>query len=255
MHTGGAVIELMGKRIEILNAVRNGPVDKRSLVEELDSSRSTVDRGVRELEVNDLLAFTSDGYELTTYGRFAVREYRRLERYVTTLERLKPFLDWLNPDRFDLDLYALADAELVLATRTNPYATVNRHIDAIKAADTARFLLPVVGKHALETSWQRIRDDDVAYELIVGDGCARTLQSSPQYAELFDKTCQSDCLDVRVTDRDVPFYLGLFDTVVQIGVEDDDGMPRALVESSSTDVRDWAERTYETFRATSDVLR
>jgi hypothetical protein len=48
-----------------------------------------------------------------------------------------------------------------------------------------------------------------------------------------------------VTDEYVPFCLGIVDGLVQIGVEDDEGVPRALAESSSDELREWARERFE----------
>jgi hypothetical protein len=51
-----------------------------------------------------------------------------------------------------------------------------------------------------------------------------------------------------VADRELPFTLFLFDDVATVGVRDDEGIVRALVELDSPSGIDWARHTYEEYR-------
>jgi hypothetical protein len=56
-----------------------------------------------------------------------------------------------------------------------------------------------------------------------------------------------------VSPTELPFYLGLTDDgCVQIGVEDDDGLPRSLLETTDGDVMEWAESVYRKYRAEAE---
>ena len=50
----------------------------------------------------------------------------------------------------------------------------------------------------------------------------------------------------------VPFFLGLADErATQIGVEDDEGMPRALFETEAEAAREWADALFVDYRESS----
>lgn len=57
-----------------------------------------------------------------------------------------------------------------------------------------------------------------------------------------------------MTDDEVPFCLGIVDGLVQIGVEDDEGVPRALAESSSDELREWARERFAAFEQRASEL-
>jgi len=61
-------------------------------------------------------------------------------------------------------------------------------------------------------------------------------------------------LDTFVHDGPVPFFPGLYDDRVQVGVGDDEGSSRALVESRDEAVREWAEDTYAAYRTAAKRL-
>jgi hypothetical protein len=61
----------------------------------------------------------------------------------------------------------------------------------------------------------------------------------------------TDRFDLSVYDGEVPYYLGVLDETVQIGVEDENGMPRALLETDVEGLGEWASDTYAQYRERS----
>jgi hypothetical protein len=54
---------------------------------------------------------------------------------------------------------------------------------------------------------------------------------------------------VFVARESLPFYLGLADgDRIQVGLADEDGLPRALLETDDDRIRAWAEGVYEDYR-------
>jgi hypothetical protein len=59
--------------------------------------------------------------------------------------------------------------------------------------------------------------------------------------------------EVHVHDGDIPYYLGILDDTVQMGVNED-GEPRGLLETDSEEVREWAENRYESYKQEAEPL-
>ena len=78
-----------------------------------------------------------------------------------------------------------------------------------------------------------------------------TIRAEPEYRDLAAELVDFERYTAHVSEREIGYYLGLFDDVTQIGVEDDDGVPRALVETDADEIRAWATRTYESYRSQS----
>lgn len=100
MSSGEEVVELALRRRDILEALRE-PRDKRELVSGLEVSRSTVDRGIRELEVAGLVSWDCGNYRLTALGRTlsdAVGEVLAVGAGVRTIA------ERVGPPAGDLDL-------------------------------------------------------------------------------------------------------------------------------------------------------
>lgn len=247
--TRKSLLDVLEQRIDLLESVRETGKDKRELVERLDCSRSTVDRSIRELESLDLVACSEGEYRPTTFGRLALAEYRDFEERVETLKRLEPALAWLPVEEFDLDFGRLADAEVVVSTPSDPYAPANRHADAAAQADTFRALLPAVGLNQLEAGRESAVEDGQRQHVVVASDVADQLRRKPHYAEKVEEMVATGRVEISVYDGTIPYFLGVYDETVQVGVEDDDGMPRALIETDAAEVRDWAESTFGEYEA------
>ncbi|WP_276282136.1 helix-turn-helix transcriptional regulator [Halorussus caseinilyticus] len=238
----------MERRIDVLDRLLDDGRDKRELVGSLDCSRSTVDRAVRELESYDLVEYAEGEYRPTTFGRLAVEEYRRFERRVETLERLKPALEWLPVEEFDLDFGTLTDSKLVVSTPDDPYAPANHHADVASQAENFRALLPAVGLNQLEAGREAAVEGDQRQRIVVERDVAERLRERPHYADRIAEMLRSGRVEMWVYDGSIPYFLGLYDELVHVGVEDEDGMPRALIETDAEAVREWAESVYDEYR-------
>lgn len=242
-------------RIQILTRVaEERSMTSRELREELDADRTTVKRNLDELVAHGWLENTNPAYTITPCGELVVAEFNHLLERMQRIARLEPFMRWVDVDDFDFDLYELVDAEVTVASSGDPYAPVNEHVEALKTADDVRTLLPSVGHEALEVTVERIEEADPSYDLIVEPACAETLQEASQYEALFEEVIASGAVDVSLYEGTIPYYLGILDDTVQIGVEDDEGIPRAMIETDSNAIRTWAERTYAEYKAETTPL-
>lgn len=239
-------------RVRVLELLSEaGSMRKRELRDRIDASRVTVRRNVHALEDREWIEVDNRECEITALGEIVIEDASPALETTEVVERLRPFLRWFPEVELGFDVRVLADATIVVPDSTDPYAPVNRHIDAMERTDRFRSLLPVVGLPAMTVGRDRIVEDGCHHEIVVSERLAPTIRDQPEYRELLEEMLASGNCALFVADREVPFYLGLFDDCVQIGV-DDDGIPRALVETDADDVREWAERTYETYLAGSD---
>lgn len=237
------VCDAMIRRIEVVETLLEAPKDKRTLVEDLSISRSTVDRATRELESLGLIRYTADGYTPTSVCERTATHFFELTDAIGLRRQWEPFLQWVPDDEFDLDFHLLEDAELLLPEQGDPWAMVNRHVQLLKEADYSRVLLPLCGLHAYEAVHQKIIDEGGRCDSVVAPSVANTLQSNPDYAELTEDLVPTGRFTVSVYKDEIPYFVGILDDTVQIGV-DENGEPRALLETDSPEIRDWAENVY-----------
>lgn len=233
-------VEILHRRIGVLTCLLEEPRDKRTLVEELDIPRSTLDRAIRELESINVVTYDNGKYTATPVGERLGRNFVAFLEQIEVAIELEPFLQLVSVDEFNLDLQLLADAELVMPADKNPYAMINRHVQLLGKADQVRGMLPLVGLHGHQTAHERIVENGAEDELIVEPDVADVLVSDPQFAELTEEMLATGRFDLFIYEGTIPYFVGIFDDeTVQIGV-DEDGEPRALVETDRQEVQDWA---------------
>ncbi|MFW6320600.1 MAG: helix-turn-helix transcriptional regulator [Halohasta sp.] len=240
-------------RVRLLELLyEDGPLRKRELRDAVDASRVTVRRNVNALEDHDLIAVSGRRCELTALGEIIVEDVLPALETADLVDRLRPFVRWVPDGELDFDLRALGDAHIVVSTPTDPYGPIDRHIAAIETADWCRLLLPAIGIQPMTVARDRLVDDESVHELVVSEAVAATLRTRPTYRTLIEEMVDSGNYDLYCTDHGVPFYLGVFEELIQIGVTDDDGQPRALAETNASEIREWAERTYDEYLSHAD---
>lgn len=243
------LMELVKRRSELLECLCDECKDKRALNDAVGVSRSTVDRGTRELEAVNLITWKDGEYTLTTCGHLAASIYRRYREQMQLLNDYTPLLQWIPIEAFDFELNWLTDADLYLPERGDPYAMINRHVQVINEADQYRVLLPLTGLHAHQAAHDNIVSKGGTGEAIVAPTVADTWQNDESYREYTDEMLATGRFQYSITDEPIPYFVGLFDeSLVQIGVSNDEG-PRALLETATDEMRSWAKEKLESYKS------
>lgn len=233
-------------RVRILDELRReGRVSRDDLKTRLDASRSTLQRNLGQLEQRNWIARFRSEYRITPLGRMVGESLSTLIDTMELNDKLAPFLEWIPPEQFDIDLGYLRDATVTVSHPTDPYAPVNRHMQALQNAGRYTALLPSVSQQGISLGRQRMVEGAASKsELVIEREVAETLQATPQYRQMFEEMVETGLIDVYVYDGQLPFYLGIVDDLVQVGAEDDNGLQRALLESTDPNVLRWARQKY-----------
>lgn len=242
-------------RVRILHELRHdGPLEKHELRDRFDCDRTTVQRNVDALADHGWVQQSNHVIRITAAGELVAAGLTDCIDATETAMTLKPLLRWLPDDTLDFDLALLEDAEVAVADRTNPDRAVCKHLEALQAAERFRGFIPGIGRHALETVWDRVTSGYGNFEVVIPAASVDSLDAGSTYAEMFDDLLNSDRTDILVLNDDISYYLGIIDGVVQIGIKDDTGMRRALLETEQHTVRAWAEETYQEYKHRASVL-
>lgn len=243
-------------RVRLLDLLsERGRCRRRECEESLGISRTTVQRNLDALVGRGLVTESTDGYELTAYGQHLQRAFTEFGESVATIERLQPFLQWVSTDEFGVDVRDLERADVTTSTQTNPYAPLNRQVQALGTADQFRICTDVVGRDAFEQACQRVLDHGSRGELVLTTGAFETIQTDSSYRELFEAVRDVERFWIAVYDGEIPFSIGLIDGIVQIGVEDAERIPQALLESDTEQLREWARTRYREYRTEADPVQ
>jgi len=240
-------------RIEILQHLRERSATRYELRDTLDCSRTTVDRNLESLHEDGWITRASDGYELTTAGEIISEETLGYLRAVGAAARLQPVLRWIPRDAFDLDVGHLSDADVVVATESQPMAMVDRHVQAVRRSPEMRMVTPIFSPQPMEAQFRNFTPEELEVEVIVTPAVASTFVSDPAVADRIAKMHDVGAIDIFVTDEPIPYFVGVLAESVQIGV-DEDGQPRGLVESTAEAVREWATEKFAAYKRSAVPL-
>lgn len=242
-------------RVQILELLcEKGALTKSELNERFDVSRVTIQRNLEALEGRDWIDNSHPTYAITPLGELVIEEVAPLTDSMAIMRKLQPFLKWMPRNSFDLDPRELADATIIAVDEKNPTDWVHHHTDRIRSSTNSWGLLPGTGIEAWNAAVDSSADGGFSAELIVDPKVAETLRSDPLYVDKVETLLERDALDLYTYDGSIPYHIGRFDQYIQIVVADDEGIPRALVETNSDTVREWGESEFESYREQAEPL-
>ncbi|MEF8806484.1 helix-turn-helix transcriptional regulator [Natronomonas sp.] len=235
-------------RVRLLERLREeGPATQRELRDDLDTSRSTVARALTAFQDRGWVRNTEDTYRLSPVGQQVIEATRRFAETVEAAESLAPFLRWFPTEQFDLDTAALSAATVVTPSEGDPYTPARTQTELLREAKRFRGLFPSIDLEGSKLVHDQITSGVLEAEIVVSPSVEETITAG-EFAPLFREKLETGRLTVLEANDEPPFYLGIADgEIVQIGVEDDEGFPRALLEVTDERVREWAESAYEEY--------
>lgn len=247
------LLEKLLRRTALIERLKEGIVEKRELTEQLDVSRATVDRAVRELESAGVVERTGEGYALTLFGELAYAEFRRLVDRFEALDRARELL-LLLPRGFEIEAAVLEDAEIVPAERPMPHEPLERLEELVETHDRVSCYMPVAFPSSVAAFHRRITETDAEVELFLDEPLVDRLRAN--YAEELREVLASENATLRQfpAERGLDVMLALFDgRVVWIGVPDD-GSVRGSITLESDRARDWARERLDRCREVGEEI-
>jgi predicted transcriptional regulator len=221
-------VDVLLRRSEVIESLLESPMDKPALVDNLDLSRSTVDRAVSELQSLTLVAHSDDGVESTVCGRLAVEEYRQLEARVT-------------------DLWSETDEHSVPGTRLTELL---RGVDRITCLGRANSYAPAI---------------TVIHTLVVKEGVRMEAVFPTELLE-FQRSANLEKLTQIIEQEHSEMFIveetpfGLFigetgdKTWVCLGVHDGENNLKGVIVNTSAEAVKWGERTYRTYATRAEPI-
>lgn len=235
-------------RVELLGyLVESGPATRREIREHLETSQTTVNRTVETMLDRNWILERDGEFEPTPLGTLVSSTFQDWLTSMRSADALAPFLRWFPDDEFDLDISRLVGAEVVPYIASDPYVPARRQTELLREIDRFRGFLPSTDLEGTRVIHERITSGGLEATVVVSRGVGEVIRTD-DYRTLYADMMQTGRLTVRVFPGELPFYLGLTrDELVQVGVEDDAGIPRALVDTTDEAVRDWAESVYDEY--------
>ncbi|WP_254545369.1 helix-turn-helix transcriptional regulator [Halomarina pelagica] len=250
----GEAIDTVARRFDFLTTLTDGPKHRPVLQHELDVSRSTAYKGIRELEELRLVERTDQGYRLSLLGKLLLAQYDQFRANVETVCAKGPLLAELSAD-CGVTVEVLRDAEVVYAEKHAPHHPFHVLETMVEEATALRGMTPVVRHGYVELFYEQFVADTLETDLILGRPVVQWL--AEYQCEPFVAALETGNLVVREIEEWVPFGLILSDEpTTQVGafVHDDRGGLRGAVVNDTDDALAWGERIWERYRDRSTVV-
>lgn len=241
------VFGLLLQRRSLMERVIDGSHDRRRLKDELDQSRSTVYRGLDQLESAGLVTERAGVYEATLYGRLVYEAFEdsiaRVEEYAQAGDMLAS-LESID----DVPVDVLTDGELVPVRRSTRLAPTQAYHEVLRGADRIDIMSPVPFPKCVKLLHERIVEDGLETTAIVEEQVIDYLRGDwdRQLREALD----GRRLDIKVTDSVLPFGLTIEHEPapqVCLSVYDAQGSFKGLVRCESESAYEWARSVYRSF--------
>lgn len=234
------LVEVLSRRHNILRSLLDAPKERHLLVDHLDDSKSTVYKGVSQLQELSLIESTSEGLRPTLFGIVALERYDELARTA----RLGELLADLPPE-------AIAPSALVGAEAVLPDSrSVDRHLvrgkTMLRNAERICGFSPAISPEYVSLLHQRIVNDGVSVELVLTEEIATHLRQ--EYATVVEDVLSAKNVSLYRTESELPFTLLLVSSTdsKEFCIEpDEEGLATGLIINDTTNGLRWAETVHE----------
>jgi predicted transcriptional regulator len=237
-------------RAEALATLADGALTRTELEERVGISRVTAKRILDGFRVRGWVEAEDGRYRMTPLGDVLATEFEELLETVTTVRTLSAVLPWL-PTEFDVDLRRIEDVRVTLPSRTDSVAPIRRSAELMRGARTVRGLATGVAPEALRANRNCVVESEQSFEVVFSADVLDLIRSDPTMSALLGEILEAGG---RVYSHDgVACMLGEVDRdLVVLGLTDETGVPRAVVESRDASVRRWFEGTFKTHLAAAE---
>jgi len=240
---------ILTERHSYLCALIEQPRSKCDLEDELDGSRSTLDRALRDLADADLATYEDGVWKPTPLGRCS---YKTREAYLDRLENLVEAAPLFNEfsSGSPVDCAFVIGADVYESDPSMPDAVMRTLLDSVEVGRDVSVATPVIVTGFAEEFYERVRSsENYSLDLLVPpDVFERTRAAFPA---LTDELLDDENVSLHTTS--IPFSFGLWivdSAEAGIIVFTDQGV-RGILVNDTPEALNWATDQYE--RAKQDA--
>lgn len=234
-------------RIRAVQLLAAKPRDRDELVDELDISRATLSRLLRQLEDRDWIRRDDTGYTTTRFGTAMATDITHLLETATTIRQLRGIAQYLPFDALGIEIHQLHDAQITEATASDPAAPARRVGQVLDGAERTRILKHAIDPNASRSQYGAVIDGTLQTEVILTHDAITTVCAYPDTRQWYRDMIGNDVAVYQYEDT-IPINLKIVDETVLFSLTDDNGLVLALIESNNEDVRAWAADLFNDFR-------
>ena len=197
------VFDVLRSRAAILVALSEGAKSPTELMAELSVSRSTIDRGLRELEDVGLVELGDGTARVTLSGRLAIETYTDFIENLDAIATAGDLFESLPSDA-PFDPALLDGSSALVAEGPDDQRPFDRLIRFTEDAVSIRGCVLEASEQLVETYYRRLLDDDISVNIVATEDVVQRLITTyrSQLVELLD----SESFSLRSTDS-LPYTL------------------------------------------------
>ncbi len=244
--TSVETVETLFGRRNVMGQLVKRPMDKPGLIDATGTSRSTITRALRDLQTVGLVEQANGEYVSTPYGEFLYSQFVRFADVVELGDEIQTLLPHLPLEYLTFDLAHLADAEITFASRVEPAAPLERVAELKQQTSKARTIATGNNPGGLESHYNAVNDHGQRFKTVCPSALIDIIASDPEHRGMLLELLENDRADLFLFDGAMPIPFGILDDIVFFGVENGQGSPLALIETTDRHVRQWAEIQFRT---------
>lgn len=242
------LLDLVARRADLIRCLRDGTFDKRDLEAELGVSRSTVNRGLRELEERALIRTHPGRYEVTPLCEFAYQTYQQLMQTYEKITDAEPLLPDLPAD---VPLELVEDADVSVAERPAPNQPADRLERLVSSADRIEGLAVVVYPEYVEVLSAFVLDEAVAVDIVVDVETLEHLWA--EYPDELRAALDAENTTIQQREMDLPYGLLVVDGAIAcLCVYDERGYLVGTLTNDTDAAVAWALEVFRRYRESAD---
>lgn len=229
----------LNHRIEVLQSISAESKGKPDLVEELDHSRSTIDRAIYDLEDMELARRNTQGdCEITNLGYVILDIHANYIQTVLRIHEGKELFDHFTPDKVPSNFFR--SVELSRSQDSVPESTLQPLVEEIMKADRVDVAFGSVTIYYLRLLNEQSVKQGFDLKVILSKDVIESLLefSSPE----FSRMVSHNSTDVHLTEKTIPFNVWLVtspqEDYLAIVLHDDGGI-RGILANRDQCVIEW----------------
>lgn len=253
-----AYLARSANRVKILGALTDRSATRRELAEATDTSRTTLDRIVNELEDRGWAERTPDGtYTATPQGTQLQRQFEPFLDSVVAVRNLGDAVEWLPTEELTVGLEQFADATVQRPERGDPVETVDLMVGMVEAATRFRALTHLVPPEPLSDAiLEGVESGRLTAEGVLTSDSVDFLRGTPNRRERWAAIVAAGT-GLYEYDGELPCNLWIVDEAVLIKKSRPGSFAEAYgvpIVSRDEAVRAWANDLVDTYRARATRL-
>ena len=232
-------------RVAVFERLVDGSRDRDELINQVDASRVTIARILRELEAREWVTHSGHKYTVTPLGEWVYEEFTRLVDEMEAKNRLREAAQWLPGDLLTFDIRCLRDAELILVNETDATALIRRIIEFHRSGDRIRGIARESAPAFIENQWELTVQGDTHVELVITPEIVETIRDHRPTARRFREMLDEGNTRYFVYE-DIPLSVRIVNGAVGLNLTDEQGTLKGGIKSDNETVHTWAVNLFET---------